>query len=63
MVELSVKDSTSWINAKGKAPRNFELSKVKKGTEVEVTHEDATASKVVIKQKAPKKKKAAKNSK
>jgi hypothetical protein len=47
-VVVSVKDDTEWANKKGKID-NFDLSKLKKGAVLEITHENNVASKVMIK--------------
>lgn len=46
---VSVSDNTEFIGAKGKVVKNMELRKLKRGTEVEIAHENAEASKVVVK--------------
>ena len=55
-VEVTVNDDTEWETPKKKV-KTFDLAKLKKGTMVTVTHEDAVASKVVLKKGAGKKKK------
>lgn len=55
-VDVTIKDDTEWVNPKGKTVNNYDLAKLKKGTEVKVTHEGGKASKVNI-EKYPKKKK------
>ena len=55
-VEVTVTDDTEWVTKKKTA--KIDLNKVRKGTEVEVIHEDAKASKITVK-KAPPKKEAA----
>ena len=52
-VEVTVTDDTEWVTKKKTDKIN--LSKVKKGTLVEVTHEDKKASKITVKKGAPKK--------
>ena len=54
-VVVTIKDDTEFHNKKGKM-ENYDLAKLKKGFEVEVTHENAVASKVLIKKGAGKKK-------
>ncbi len=54
-VVVTIKDETEWYSKKGKID-NFDLAKVKKGTVLEITHENAVASKVMIKKGAGKKK-------
>ncbi len=56
-VVVTIKDDTEWHNKKGKMD-NYDLAKLKKGSQVEVTHENAVASKVMIKKGAGKKKDA-----
>ena len=53
-VTVTVTDDTEWVTKKKTS--KIDLAKVKTGTVVEVTHEDAKASKIVVK-KAPAKKK------
>lgn len=55
-VVVTVKDDTEWYNAKGKKYDNYDLAKAKKGMLLEITHENAVASKVVVKKGAGKKK-------
>ena len=55
-IEVTVTDETEWETPKKKM-KTYDLAKLKKGTVVEVTHEDAKASKIVIKKGAGKKKK------
>ena len=54
-VVVTIKDDTEFHNKKGKID-NYTLAKVKKGFELEITHENAVASKVLIKKGAGKKK-------
>ena len=54
-VVVTIKDETEWHNKKGKID-NYDLAKLKKGRQIEITHENAVASKVVIKKGAGKKK-------
>ncbi len=54
-VVVTIKDDTEWHNKKGKID-NYDLAKVKKGYELEITHENGVASKVLIKKGAGKKK-------
>ena len=54
-VVVTIKDETEWHNKKGKI-ENYDLAKLRKGSQIEVTHENAVASKVVIKKGAGKKK-------
>ena len=55
-VEVTVTEDTEYETPKKKM-KNYDLAKIKKGTMVEVTHEDAKASKIVFKKGAGKKKK------
>ncbi len=55
-VVVTIKEDTEWHNKKGKID-NYDLSKLKKGAQVEITHENAVASKVVIKKGGAGKKK------
>ena len=55
-VEVTVTDDTEYETPKKKM-KNYDLAKIKKGTMVEVTHEDTKASKIVFKKGAGKKKK------
>ena len=55
-VEVAIKTGTTWVNAKGKSPKKFDLAKLKTGSTVEVSLDGATASKVSIKAKKDKKK-------
>ncbi|WP_435015853.1 hypothetical protein TA3x_003407 [Tundrisphaera sp. TA3] len=57
-VDVTVKDDTEWVNPKGKTAKKFDISKLKKGTKVKVTHEDGVASKVNIEKYAGKNKAA-----
>lgn len=52
-VEVTVTDDTEWVTKKKSG--KIDLAKVKKGTMVLVTHEDAKASKIEVKKGAPKK--------
>ena len=52
-VVVTVTDDTEWVTKKKSG--KIDLTKVRKGTLVEVTHEDAKASKIVVKKNAPKK--------
>lgn len=52
-VVVTVTDDTEWVTKKKSA--KIDLAKVKKGTMVLVTHEDAKASKIEVKKGAPKK--------
>jgi hypothetical protein len=57
---ISIGSQTSWIKEKkGKVAKKFDLSKLKVGSNIEVTREGSLASKVLI--KAGKKKKKAKD--
>lgn len=56
-VEVTIKDDTEIVTPKGK---KVALEKLKKGARVEITHENAVASKVVVKG-VPKKKGASSN--
>ena len=56
-VDVTVTDDTEWVTKKKSG--KIDLTKVKKGMVVEVTHENATASKIVLKKGAPKKEAAA----
>ena len=55
-IEVTVTEDTEWETPKKKM-KGYDLAKLKKGSMLEVTHEDAKASKVVIKKGAGKKKK------
>jgi hypothetical protein len=55
-VVVTIKDDTEWISPKGEKIEKYDLAKLKKGRQVEITHENAVASKVVIKKGAGKKK-------
>ena len=55
-VEVTIKDDTEWVSPKGKTIAKYDLAKAKKGMELEITHEGAVASKVVIKKGVAKKK-------
>jgi hypothetical protein len=57
-VVVKITDATEWYSKKGKID-GFELAKAKKGMELEITHEDKVASKIVIKKGVGKKKKDA----
>jgi len=57
-VEVKVNDSTVYENAKGKAVKKFALDRLNTGGQVEVTHDNGTASKVILKKGATKKKDA-----
>ena len=46
-VEVTVTDDTEWVTKKKTS--KIDLAKVKKGTMVEVIHEDAKASKITVK--------------
>lgn len=48
-VVVTIKDETEWYSAKGKKLENYDLAKAKKGALLEITHENAVASKVVVK--------------
>lgn len=52
-VDVTVTDDTEWVTKKKTDKIN--LSKVKTGTLVEVTHEGGKASKITVKKNAPKK--------
>ena len=56
-VEVTVTDDTEWVTKKKGETKTskIDLAKVKKGTVVEVIHEDAKASKITVKKGAPKK--------
>lgn len=56
-VEVTVNDNTTWENAKGKTVKNA-LKRLNPGGQVEVTHEAGTASRVILKKGALKKKDA-----
>ena len=58
-VEVTIKDDIESDNAKGKALKKFDIAKLKKGSQLKITHEGGTASKVVIEKGAGKKKAAA----
>jgi hypothetical protein len=53
---VTVNSSTSYESAKGKEVKKFSLERLNTGGEVAVTHEGGTASKVVLKKGAMKKK-------
>jgi hypothetical protein len=53
-IEVTIKDDTEWVSPKGKSNKKYDLAKAKKGSHVEITHEDAVASKVVVKKYAKK---------
>jgi hypothetical protein len=55
-VVVTIKDDTEFHTAKKGKIDNYDLAKLKKGSEVEVTHEKGVASKVLIKKGAGKKK-------
>ena len=57
-VTVTVTDSTIFETAKGKEIKKSPLEKLKKGVVVDVTHEKATASKIVLKGNPNAKKKA-----
>jgi len=57
-VTVTVTDSTVYETAKGKVMKKSPLEKLKKGTVLDITHEDAKASKIVIKGNPNAKKKA-----
>jgi len=57
-VEVTVNDTTTYENAKGKVNKKFSLKRLNTGGQVEVTHENGVASKVVLKKGAAKKKDA-----
>ena len=60
-VVVTVNSSTEWVNPKGKTLKKApDLAKMNPGATLEITHENAVASKVVIKKGAAKKKKDAK---
>jgi len=52
-VEVTVTDETEWVTKKKTS--KIDLTKVKKGQMVLVTHEDAKASKIELKKNVPKK--------
>ena len=52
-VEVTVTDDTEWVTKKKTS--KIDLNKVKKDMEVEVTHENAKASKIVLKKGVGKK--------
>ena len=56
-VTVTVTDDTEWVTKKKGETKTskIDLTKVKKGTVVEVIHEDAKASKITVKKNAPKK--------
>ena len=55
-VVVTVNDKTEWVSPKGKTMKKApDFAKMKTGTTLEITHEKAVASKVVIKKGAPKK--------
>jgi hypothetical protein len=60
-VVVTVKDDTEFVNPNGKTAKNYDLAKLKKGRQVEITHEDKVASKIVFKKGAGKKKEEPKN--
>jgi len=55
-VTVTVNASTTYESAKGKEVKKFSLDRLNTGGEVVVTHEGGTASKVVLKKGAMKKK-------
>jgi hypothetical protein len=55
-VVVTIKDETEWYTGKGKKIDNYDLAKAKKGMLLEITHENAVASKVTIKKGVGKKK-------
>ena len=55
-VEVAIGPGTTWVNAKGKSPKKFDLTKLKPGSSVEVSLDDGAASRVAIKAKKAKKK-------
>lgn len=55
-VVVTIKDDTEWVNPNGKTAKDYDLAKLKKGRQVEITHENAVASKVVIRKGTGKKK-------
>lgn len=57
-VVVSVTDDTVYENAKGKTLKKSPLEKLKKGVVLDITHENAKASKIVIKGNPNAKKKA-----
>jgi len=57
-VEVTVNETTTYENAKGKVSKKFTLKRLNVGGQVEVTHENGVASKVVLKKGATKKKNA-----
>ena len=57
-VTVTVNASTSYESAKGKEVKKFSLERLNPGGEVAVTHEGGTASKVILKKGAVKKKDA-----
>ncbi len=57
-VEVKVNDSTVYETPKGKTLKKFSLERLNTGGTVEVTHDNGTASKVVLKKGAVKKKDA-----
>jgi hypothetical protein len=60
-VVVTVKDDTEWVSPNGKTAKDYDYAtKLKKGRQVEITHENAVASKIVLKKGAGKKKDAEK---
>lgn len=57
-VVVTVTDSTVYESAKGKELKKSPLEKLKKGAVLDITHEDAKASKIVLKGNPNAKKKA-----
>ncbi len=57
-IDVTIKDDTEWVSPKGKTIENYDLAKLKKKSELKITHEKGVASKIEI-EKAPSKKKAA----
>ncbi len=57
-VVVSVTDDTVYENAKGKTLKKSPLEKLKKGAVLDITHENAKASKIVLKGNPNAKKKA-----
>lgn len=55
-VVVTTNAETEWVSPKGKTIKDYDLAKAKKGMMLEITHEKAVASKVVIKKGAAKKK-------
>jgi Cu/Ag efflux protein CusF len=57
-VIVTIKEDTEWVSPKGEKIEKYDLTKLKKGRQVEITHENAVASKVILKKGAGKKKDA-----